>query len=1165
QVASWLRGKEQSETDALHAKGLFSRQETALIAEQLVTQTLQPEWLTNGDFRSAAGIFKLFGVSGTRYGEDYPAVFLEMIHESAGGYAIYPYDLKRLAVEFAGVPEAKFHVDDYLDNVTGYDPVNAEVYVVPTEGPSPRYEPENLTVEVRENGTAARFALYKVEYSMGYPRELLEKTCLGDWEISFTAQGDGMLPRMRFGKAEVQKVSYSPVFTGLNGRTFSPFTVDLPSSWQELVTANMRDGTYPMVSFYTGDGSSPENAWEYLFTWLVTTNEISWDGTELQSWLLGDDICTFADASGRYYSMQFALMSGNEKHWTTADGDAQSVIAEYGEVLASLRPNEGYRIIHAEPGSPVLWQWDNYVNAAAAFEPIVERARIELPAALASDSGYALIPAVSFSTPKSSLWADGVQILSSMKTDESGAMVLDFCFADSGFLFFSIRTEIIPWQEAAGPIRLLPYERHLRTCEVNVNGTIHWCRVTASFFDDEERRLITAPGGRSRPFTRLPDEVQIRLMLEAEAVLASVSPAESSPSANRGTIPGNLMHGGHIAQDTQGRIYFEDRQDRTLWRVNADGSDPVLLTSDHALYVNVLGGWVTYVRNWDTIRRVPADGGDPVTLWEAPSDSPFSPHISCLFVTPDAIWFGARIDAIDRVYRMNTDGSDIEMILTGYTLEGVDGGKLFVSEHTKPSTQGLYQIDIANLGGEFPVLEQIWEGFLYSAVIDEYGIAILVSPLERIVVLDRETFAEIYSTRYTYVDYLWAYGKLSLYGYTGEHGDQWVIRQTDVSTGVTRDILTLGEEIFDNAGRTFGITFYDYYRSPEGEAVREAFAADHPELADQNGEVWPLTEQPMELQAVGGEVWCLARSVKALRETGLSDNWLICDGADGTVAQLGRSLSSDILASVPVVLPPVNAISSATSLDELPNLGLDGSDMRLAYIRALVTGDIDALEQVCGVEKGMYADYRTLELSSWAVWFNAGEDGGPLRFAFVPTQSDVEAFPINVRTEGTLNVGLMGAYFSRPDSSSSFGEAAEALYELLSRHLLLDLPTTDDMDSPTRFDLSCYICLKLGNEDLTEENIAEYARKHFGIENFTPDGGHVGIHGHGGSHQVLEIVGSEEIAGETAVTVQYYADLSKTLKSHTYRYTMKRIDDGWAFTGSEEIAHAEYEPVRWSV
>ncbi|MBR5680215.1 MAG: hypothetical protein IKX19_06130, partial [Clostridia bacterium] len=254
---------------------------------------------------------------------------------------------------------------------------------------------------------------------------------------------------------------------------------------------------------------------------------------------------------------------------------------------------------------------------------------------------------------------------------------------------------------------------------------------------------------------------------------------------------------------------------------------------------------------------------------------------------------------------------------------------------------------------------------------------------------------------------------------------------------------------------------------------------------------------------------------------------------------------------------------TASSLDELPNLGLDESDARLRYIRAFVAGDVDTLELVCGVEKGMYADYSTLELSSWAVWIDPAEDRSPLRFSFVPTHSDVEAFPTDVRTEGTVYEGLIGAYLSRSGSSPSFGEAADELYDLLSNHILLDLPTTDEMDYPTRFALSCYICDKLGNTDLTEENIRDYAEKHFGIEDFTPDGAHVGSHGgHGGSHQFLDIVGSEEKDGETVVTVQYYADWSKTVNSGTWQYTMRKTDDGWSFTGSEEIRHSDYERAR---
>ena len=129
------------------------------------------------------------------------------------------------------------------------------------------------------------------------------------------------------------------------------------------------------------------------------------------------------------------------------------------------------------------------------------------------------------------------------------------------------------------------------------------------------------------------------------------------------------------------------------------------------------------------------------------------------------------------------------------------------------------------------------------------------------------------------------------------------------------------------------------------------------------------------------------------------------------------------------------------------------------------------------------------------------------------------------------------------------------------------------MDAPTRFELTCYICSKLGNADLSEEAYREYAEKHFGIENFTPDGAHVGMHGgHGGSNQVLDViaVAEEEKDGTLAaasqhtlvVTVQYYADWSKTVNSGTWQYTMQETDDGWLFAGSEEIRHSEWERAR---
>ncbi|NLE13005.1 MAG: hypothetical protein GX628_04915 [Clostridiales bacterium] len=260
---------------------------------------------------------------------------------------------------------------------------------------------------------------------------------------------------------------------------------------------------------------------------------------------------------------------------------------------------------------------------------------------------------------------------------------------------------------------------------------------------------------------------------------------------------------------------------------------------------------------------------------------------------------------------------------------------------------------------------------------------------------------------------------------------------------------------------------------------------------------------------------------------------------------------------------------SASSLDELSRLGLYDNDMRLQYIRAFVTGDIDALERLCGVEKGMYENYRTLKLSGWQAWIDADADYYEnLRFAFYPTQSDIEAFKVNVRNDGfAVCEGMTGAYLYSPEAPESYGEAADELYEILANHILLEFPTTDDMDDYTRFQITCCISGKLGDAGkTTEKDFKDYAKKHFGIEDFTPEKIHVEYGcAHGGSSQILDVIGSEEKNGETIVTVQFYADMSKTVKSHIYQYTMKKVDGEWTYTGCQEIRHSQYEPACWSM
>ncbi len=262
--------------------------------------------------------------------------------------------------------------------------------------------------------------------------------------------------------------------------------------------------------------------------------------------------------------------------------------------------------------------------------------------------------------------------------------------------------------------------------------------------------------------------------------------------------------------------------------------------------------------------------------------------------------------------------------------------------------------------------------------------------------------------------------------------------------------------------------------------------------------------------------------------------------------------------------PDVNTEKSASLLEELPKLGLDGDDPRLQYVRAFVTADTALLEQTCGVEAGMYAPYRTLDLAAWFAWIDSAEGHDQLKFAFYPVHTDVEAFRVNAWNEGFVYEGPLGAYLSRPRPDSSFGEAAKAVSGLLTGYMPPILPTTDDMDEDTRFWLTCYIFHKLGSEyNGVEENYRLYAKTHFGIDDFTPEEVHVKFTcAHGGSVQLLDIIGSEERNGETAVTVQFYADPSRTVKSHVFEYTVKKADGDWIFTGCREILHAKYDAMR---
>ena len=272
-----------------------------------------------------------------------------------------------------------------------------------------------------------------------------------------------------------------------------------------------------------------------------------------------------------------------------------------------------------------------------------------------------------------------------------------------------------------------------------------------------------------------------------------------------------------------------------------------------------------------------------------------------------------------------------------------------------------------------------------------------------------------------------------------------------------------------------------------------------------------------------------------------------------------------------------------TTLDGLAKLGLPEGDLRPDYIRAFVTADVDSLMELYYVrggqysrisdvsdkDKAMFDPYRTLKISEWRAWTEDNDGYKKVYFEFYPTYSDIEKFKVNRWNTGyELVSGFCPVYLAGSEDKNVPGEASAEVARMFGHFFRYDMPKTLSGTQYNPYSLIIYICQTLPVEDQTEEKVNAYAKKYFGIDDFIPEGKRIEDYyfAHGGSTVFMNTVAAEDLPdGSVKVTVQYYADWSKTVKSHTVNYTVKKIDGYFAITGYEEVYISEYEPVSFSV
>ncbi|MHB1152396.1 MAG: hypothetical protein ACYCWE_03840 [Eubacteriales bacterium] len=309
------------------------------------------------------------------------------------------------------------------------------------------------------------------------------------------------------------------------------------------------------------------------------------------------------------------------------------------------------------------------------------------------------------------------------------------------------------------------------------------------------------------------------------------------------------------------------------------------------------------------------------------------------------------------------------------------------------------------------------------------------------------------------------------------------------------------------------------------------------------------------------------------------DNFAYSDESDWLAYSYSGEVSAEELIrafgydNAPVSFPNVNAPNTADSLDELSMLGL--SDYLTRYIKAFVGGDTAVLEELSYATSGMYDEYKKIKVSRWVAYTGGGNEH-EVHFSFyADSVGDTDGIVKGWNTL-TLEVGMMGVSIADDDFYTDHNNAAKELRLMLNSMYYSSIPESDDMPDAYRWCLTEYICQKLGDfEWHTKDEVAAYAEKCFGIAGFAPDElhkygedkGYITLP-HGGIHQSFRILPVDNPSSERdefIFEVQFYADASKTVRSHKYRYTMMNVNGDWVYTGCEELYNSIYDVCRWSM
>ncbi|MBQ2765736.1 MAG: hypothetical protein IJF48_01950 [Clostridia bacterium] len=246
-------------------------------------------------------------------------------------------------------------------------------------------------------------------------------------------------------------------------------------------------------------------------------------------------------------------------------------------------------------------------------------------------------------------------------------------------------------------------------------------------------------------------------------------------------------------------------------------------------------------------------------------------------------------------------------------------------------------------------------------------------------------------------------------------------------------------------------------------------------------------------------------------------------------------------------------------------------------VDALLSGDIDEFERLCGVAPGVYESLRGMVITEYSltseeiVYTRNGD-----KRIFPILEIEVEKSNSDYFTPGIHTLAFDEGLFLMFAKRDEFYLPSEYPF---AESYMVNLVSDRDFypilgENRSQFGLCDFIVSRLNKlagdyEPRTEEEIRSYAEKYLGVDGDTlnieqtlekVDGGYQTI-GRGGGAFMFTVLSEKVIDGINVVTVRYWADYSKTVPSRTVEFHMELLDGEYRPIKSVILEDSDFDTV----